>query len=51
MDALNNLQFRALRKEEQRAITIVPSSHALINKMDMQNMNSTRSGSQSELSG
>ena len=51
MDALNNLQFRALRKEEQIAITIVPSSHDLINKMDMQNMNSTRLGYQSELSG
>ena len=48
---LKNLQFRALRKEEQIAITIVPSSHDLINKMDMQNMNSTRLGYQSELSG
>ena len=51
MDALNNLQFRALRKEEQRAITIVPSSHDLINRMDMRNMNSTRSGYQFEISG
>ena len=34
MEALNNLQFRALRKEEQRAITIVPSSHDLINKIE-----------------
>ena len=51
MDTLKNPQFMALRKEEQRTVTIVPSSHDLINKMDMRNMNSTRSGYQLEISG
>ena len=48
---LKNPQFRALRKEEQRTITILPISHDLFNKMDMQNMNRTMLGYQSELSG
>ena len=34
-------------EKEQRTITILPSLHDLINMMDMQNMNSTRSVCQS----
>ena len=38
-------------EKEQRTITILPSLHDLINMMDMQNMNNTRSVCQSEISG
>jgi hypothetical protein len=49
MNVLNNMQFRALRGEEQRTAAILPNLNDLINMMDIRNMNSISSGYQSEI--
>jgi len=51
IEALKNLQFRALCRRNLRTISILPDSHELINLMDIQNTNSVRLGYQSEISG